>query len=117
MIRINSLFDILLVDTDGYSHQHVLRALDNFTVDAQQIGALQSFETKVVVIKVTVVDNFRVKSFRILCDDLVHTSASNGDHLPFLWFVCSYIFFIVVEKDLSVVLCKFETAIRAASCA
>jgi hypothetical protein len=49
----------------------MLGALDYAAVCSEEVGTLQGFETKVVVIKVTVVDNFRVEALSVFNDDFV----------------------------------------------
>ncbi len=57
-----------LVDAHGHAHEHVLRPLHHLAVDAQQVGALQRLEAKVVVVKVAVVADLAVQPLRVLCN-------------------------------------------------
>ena len=51
------------MDTNRNTHQHVLRALGNFTVHSQQIRTLQSFETEIIETEIAVVDDRAVQQF------------------------------------------------------
>jgi hypothetical protein len=41
VIGANGRLQVVQVDPAGHPHEHVLRALDDLAVDAQQVGALQ----------------------------------------------------------------------------
>lgn len=41
VVRLDCLVNVLHVDANGHTHEHVLGALNNFAVQAQQVGALQ----------------------------------------------------------------------------
>jgi hypothetical protein len=70
VVGFNGRFDIVFVDTDRDTHEHVLRAFYYTAVDAEEVGTLEGLETKVIVIKITIVDDFRVKTFLVVHDNL-----------------------------------------------
>ena len=71
LVRVERVFDVVLVDADGHAHEHVLRALHNDIVEAQQVRALQGLEAEVVVVEVSVIDDLRVKAVSVLHNDFV----------------------------------------------
>jgi hypothetical protein len=42
IVCFNSFFNVVTVDTDGNTHDHMLRTFGDFTVDPQKIGTLLS---------------------------------------------------------------------------
>jgi hypothetical protein len=40
--------NVLSMDADGYTHQHVLRTFDNFPFDFQQVTSFEGFEPEVL---------------------------------------------------------------------
>ena len=40
VICLNSFFDVVAVNADGYSHEHVLWSLSDFAIDSQQVRSL-----------------------------------------------------------------------------
>jgi hypothetical protein len=81
MVGFNGRFDIVFVDTDSDTHKHVLRALYNTAIDAEEVGTLEGFETKVIVIKITIVDNFRVQTFLVVHDYLENVLSDQGSRV------------------------------------
>lgn len=90
VVSLDNFFDVLPVNSHGYAHQHVLRSLNNFSVDLQQITALQSFKTEVIVAEISAVYYGGIKSVRIGLNNLVVVFA---DHGPFL--LCEGLFHVV----------------------
>ena len=48
----------------------MLRALDDFIVDLEQVAALQGFESEIIVVEVSIVDDLGIEEFRVVTDDL-----------------------------------------------
>ena len=48
VVRLDGRIDVFAVDTDGDTHQHVLRTFDNFSIDLQQVAPLQRLEAEVL---------------------------------------------------------------------
>ena len=71
IVRIHSSINIFLVNAHRNAHEHVLRALDQLAIDAQQVGPLQSLESEVVVVKITIVDDLRIKTLSVARNDVV----------------------------------------------
>jgi hypothetical protein len=87
--------DIFSMDTNGDAHDHVLRAFSDTIVDAEEVGPsrvlkpklrvlvgtkyLRGIETNLlVIVKVTVIDDGRVKDLSVGCTTLSYVSF--GDH-------------------------------------
>jgi hypothetical protein len=78
MVGFNGRFDIVFVDTNSDTHKHVLRALYNTAVDTEEVGAFEGLETEIIVIKITIVDDFRVETFRVIHDNLENVLSDQG---------------------------------------
>ena len=78
VVRLHHRIEVVLVNTDGHAHEHVLRALDDFVVDLEQVAALQGFESEVIVVEVPVVDDLGIEEFRVVSDDLDHVVCHEG---------------------------------------
>ena len=46
IVRLNDLVDVRAVDSDGNSHDHVLRSFSNASIDSKKVGAFESFESE-----------------------------------------------------------------------
>ena len=57
VVSLEDFLNVLAVDTKSDTHDHMLGPLDDLTVDSEQVRSLQSLEAKVVVRKVTIVDD------------------------------------------------------------
>ena len=66
------------MDADSHAHEHVLRAFDDFVIDFEQVAALEGFESEVIVVEVSVVDDLRIEEFRIITDDLNNVVCYEG---------------------------------------
>ena len=58
-----------MVDAHGHAHQHVLRALGHFAVEAEQVGALERLEAEVVVVVIAAVVDVPVEALGVGHDD------------------------------------------------
>lgn len=61
IIGFNSLLNIFAMDSDSYSHEHVLRAFGHLPIYAEKVRTLQGLEPEIVVVEVLVVNNGRVQ--------------------------------------------------------
>ena len=66
MVGFDGRVNVILVYPYRNSHQHVLRPFDDISTELQEVRPLQSFETKVVVIKISVVNYLAVQARGIL---------------------------------------------------
>lgn len=66
MIRFDCRINIILVNSNSNPHQHVLRSFHNLPLHLQKVRPLKCFETKVVIVKVSVIDDFTVQTSSIL---------------------------------------------------
>ena len=57
VVRLNRAGNVLAVNTNSHTHQHVLWTFGHFAVNAQKIGTLQRLKPKEVVMEVAFVDN------------------------------------------------------------
>lgn len=46
VVCLDRLFDVVQVDADSHTHQHVLGPLNNLAVQTQQVGALQGLQQR-----------------------------------------------------------------------
>ena len=44
IVRLNNPVHVRAVDSDGNSHDHVLRSFSNATIDAKEVGVFERFE-------------------------------------------------------------------------
>ena len=70
--------DIVTVNANGNTHNHLLGSLCWAAIDAEEIGTLKSLETEVVVVKVAIVDDGGVEHFGVVLDDLVGLVGDHG---------------------------------------
>jgi hypothetical protein len=66
VVRLQCGFDIGAVDAERDTHDHVLGALDDLLVAAQQVRPLQSLEAEIIVAIVAIVDDRRVQAVLVL---------------------------------------------------
>ena len=71
VIRLYGSIDVIAMDADGDPHQHVLRTLNNLAINFQQVASLKGFETKILVVKIALINNGGVQSIGIFSDDFV----------------------------------------------
>lgn len=57
IVCLNDFINVLLVDGDSNSHEHVLGTLGDLAVDFHEVTAFQSFEPKEIVVEVSVIDD------------------------------------------------------------
>ena len=69
--RLDDGSDVILVDADSDTHQHVLRSLHNLLVDLEQVRPLEGLEPKVVVAEVTLRVDRLVEGLGVGLDDLL----------------------------------------------
>ncbi len=66
IVSLYSTGKIYAVDTNGGTHQHMLWSFHYLTVRSQQVTSLKGFESKVIEIVITVVDDGTVKHLFVL---------------------------------------------------
>ena len=71
IISFESLGDVSMVDTNRNTQQHVLWAFCNFSIQAQQIRALECLETEVVVVVISAVIDVVVEHLGVGHDDVI----------------------------------------------
>lgn len=81
VVCLDSTLDVLAVNTNSYTHNHMLWALCNLAVEAQKVGSLKSLESEVLVVEVPIVDNGRVELGLVLHDTFVCCLADHGGSL------------------------------------
>lgn len=85
VVCLQDRLNVLFVDPNRDSHQHVLWPLNHLVIHLKKVRSLQSFETEVIVIKVPVVDNLTVQTCRILqlqSQNPISTKITNYTNLP-----------------------------------
>ena len=78
IIGLQCRLNVFFVDAQRYAHQHLLRTLNDLAVGAQQVGAFEGLESKVVVAEVPVIDDAAVDQRRVGFDDLHHIVCDQG---------------------------------------
>ena len=63
VVGLNGRSDVLAMDADRHSHDHMLRTFHYLTLNSQQVTPFQGFEAKVVVIEVSCEVDGLVKLF------------------------------------------------------
>ena len=66
MVCSENRINIILVDSNSNSHQHVLWPLYYFSRNFQEIRSLKSLKTKIIIIKVPVINYLTVQASSIL---------------------------------------------------
>lgn len=66
MIGPNDRVNVTLVNSNSNPHQHMLRSFHNFSLDLQKVRPLKGFKAKVIIVKVTVIDDLTVQTSSIL---------------------------------------------------
>lgn len=61
VVRFDGLLNVIPMDTDSNPHDHVLRPFCDLVANPQQVGPFERLKTKVLIIKVSVVDNGRIQ--------------------------------------------------------
>mmetsp|Transcript_19727 Transcript_19727/g.38612 ORF Transcript_19727/g.38612 Transcript_19727/m.38612 type:complete len:405 (-) Transcript_19727:253-1467(-) len=71
LVCLNGTVDVILVDANGHTHEHVLRALSDLTVKAQKVGPFEGLEAEKVVLEVAVVVDGSVDAVLVSHDNVV----------------------------------------------
>ena len=69
------------MNANRHTHEHELRTFGNFVVDLEQIGFFQCFETKVIKIKITCVNNGPIQYIFVLNTNVVDFLTDEGSWL------------------------------------
>jgi hypothetical protein len=57
VVGLEDLFNVVSVNTNSDSHDHVLGSFDNLAIDSEEIRSLKGLETEVVVGEISVIDD------------------------------------------------------------
>mmetsp|Transcript_39014 Transcript_39014/g.91260 ORF Transcript_39014/g.91260 Transcript_39014/m.91260 type:complete len:642 (+) Transcript_39014:465-2390(+) len=71
LVRLDRSVEVAFMDTDRDAHQHVLWALGDLAVHAQQIRLLERLETEKVILKITVVHDGCIKPLLVVHNNRV----------------------------------------------
>ena len=71
VIRLNGSVNVLAMDPDGNSHQHLLRSLNHLPVLLQEVGSQQGLESKILILEISIIDESSIKLVLVLHDNLV----------------------------------------------
>jgi len=74
MVGLDHGINIILVDPNSNPHQHVLRPFNNSPLDFQEVRSLKSFKSKVIIFKITVIDDLTVQTSSVLKKPVTHKS-------------------------------------------
>ncbi len=114
VVRLDGTLDVLAVDTNSDTHEHVLGSLGDLAVDAEEVGTLERLEAEEVVVEVALVDDGRVELVLVLHDDLVGGVRDHGAVTAILGVDVLVERLTTWLKFLLVSLCRLLMAIRAA---
>ena len=102
VVRLDGSVDVFAVNSDGHSHQHLLRSISRLAANLQQVRPLERLknktkstcdlkssnsygsddqshlESEVVVAIVAIVDDCRVKSVSVRHDDVIRLIGKHG---------------------------------------
>ncbi|GIX65122.1 signal peptide containing protein [Babesia caballi] len=78
VVRLDGAFNVAAVDACRHAHKHVLRALDDLVVNAQQVRALQRLQAEVVVLEVPRVIDLGVDAIDVRHQEAVDLLADQG---------------------------------------
>ena len=78
IVGLERLLDVGVVDSNGHAHQHVLRALCDFSVEFQEVRALEGLEPKVIVVVISLVVDVVVQNIGVGHDDFVDLCRDEG---------------------------------------
>jgi hypothetical protein len=88
VVGLDNAIDIVAVDANGDTHEHVRGSLCNASIDAEEVRSLKCLESEKVVVEIAVVDDGRVENIRVSLDNLVCLLADHGRVLPILRVDC-----------------------------
>ena len=63
---------VIMMNTNGYSKQHVLRTLCYFSIEFQKVRALKSFKSEVIIIVISIIVDDRIKIILVLHNNLIN---------------------------------------------
>lgn len=66
VIGFGGRFNVVFVDTNSNSHQQVLWSFYNLSINLQKVGPFKSFEAKIIIFKIPVIEDLTVQPFSIL---------------------------------------------------
>ena len=85
LIHLQGGIEVVLVDADGHSHEHLLRPLNNDAIALEKVRALERLEAKVVVLEVALVVHGGIEALRVGHDDLIDIVRDERGQLVRLW--------------------------------
>lgn len=68
MVGLEGGREVLLMNPDGHSHQHVLRSFNHLPVHPQKVSLLQSLEAKEIISIVPLMVDFLLNHFLTISD-------------------------------------------------
>src|SRR5690606_36831102 len=57
VVSLDCLLNIIAVDSNSNTHDHMLRTLGDLSVNTEKVGSLKGLESEVIVAEVTIVNN------------------------------------------------------------
>jgi len=90
VVRLQDRGNVVAVNSNRNAHNHVLRTLGNHAVHLEKVRLLQGLEAKIIVFKIPVVDDGRVKDIRMNLDNVVELLRHQGGRLTGLGVHCGW---------------------------
>ena len=78
VVCLDGALNVVTVNANRHAHYHVLWALSDFAIEAEEVRSLEGLESEVLVVEVSVVDNGRVKLGLVLHDTFICGFADHG---------------------------------------
>ena len=78
MIRLNGSLDVMFVDANTHSHEHVLGSLCYLSVNLEKIRSLESLVPEVIIVKVSLEIDSTLQNFMVLFDYLIDILSYQG---------------------------------------
>ena len=72
IVSLNDGVNILLVNANSHSHDHMLWSLYNFAMNFQKIRPLKGLEAEIVIVPVSSIIKSTLQSFFVFADDLIY---------------------------------------------
>ena len=66
VVCFDNRINIILVNSNSNSHQHMLRPFYNLPLNFQKVGPLKGFEAEIIIVKISIIYDLAVQTSRIL---------------------------------------------------
>ena len=106
IIGFNDSGNIITMNANSDTHEHVLGALGNLSVHLEEIRLFQGLESKVLKVEITIVNDSSIEFILVFHSDLVGLLAYKGGRKPSLGVLVVVEFLNVLRESLGCLLVK-----------